>query len=319
MLAILICWPNRSAGQALNAQLRPASSYLGIGDAAADLVFTPLAPCRLIDTRLAAGPFVSGETRSYNVIGPTSYTGIGGNAAGCGIPGTTTPVGAGTVGNAVRALVLNFAAVAPAAGGHVLAWPSDQAPPVASVLNFTLGVFAIANGLTVATCTEAVPVGMSPCLNDLSVQVVGGPVHIVADVLGYYAPQNHVLAKHRTLFGTFGIDFVAASPLQEASTTFLFHPPLSTGLIVPEIVFAGFPSTANCPGSISDPRASPGYLCLYESANLNVDQWCVGHLLGEWKCYSADPVLDPIGAIVKITAKAAGRSASMGVWAVTEP
>src|SRR5712692_3734912 len=55
-----------------------------LGDNNRDLVYFPVTPCRLVDTRLAGGPIAAGFTRSFVMNG--SLTGQGGNASGCGIP-----------------------------------------------------------------------------------------------------------------------------------------------------------------------------------------------------------------------------------------
>jgi len=72
-----------------------------LGDSQADLVYTPVTPCRIIDTRYAGGPIPAGTTRSFLVTG-TNYSAQGGIATGCGVPfGPTT------------AAVVNFVAVNP--------------------------------------------------------------------------------------------------------------------------------------------------------------------------------------------------------------
>lgn len=302
-----------------------ASDNLGIGDANADVVFTPLTPCRLIDTRVsgAGGALTVGVPRNYDLIGPAGYAGTGGNPSGCGIPAGTSPVGDGTVGNTVRALVLNFTAVPTAGGsiGNLRTWPGNQLTvPLASILNYSPVLYAIANGVTVATCDAAVASG-NPCPSgDLNVQADGSNTDLVVDVMGYYAPQRRVLASNRTQFGVWGIDFVAPAALDQYTFAFAFHPPLPAGPI-PEIIFPGFPPTPNCPGSVSNPLANPGYLCMYEAINANVDQWCVTRQLGQWQCSSVppSPVIDPIGAAIKITVLNPGRAVSVGVWAVTAP
>ncbi len=302
---------------------QPAFAFdsLGVGDANADIVFTPVTPCRLIDTRLAVGAFAANEVRNYDLIGPASYASLGGNAAGCGIPATSIPAGNGTVGNTVRALVLNFTAVPTAGGGNgsLRAWPGNQGmAPLAAVLTYAPAMYALANGVPVATCDAAVASG-NPCPSgDLQIRADTFGTHLVVDVAGYYAPQRRVLGPNRTQYGTWGIDFVAPAALNEHTTSFDFHPPMPSPPI-PEIIFPGFPPTPNCPGSVSDPRASPGYLCLYEAINLNVNQWCVTRMLTQWQCFSASMVLDPIGAGLKITATNPGRALSVGVWAVTAP
>src|SRR5262245_24623832 len=57
-----------------------------LGDPAADLVFSPVNPCRIIDTRLAGGPIAGGTQRSFVVTGSADFEAQGGTAGGCGIP-----------------------------------------------------------------------------------------------------------------------------------------------------------------------------------------------------------------------------------------
>ena len=54
-----------------------------LGDSQADLVYTPVTPCRIIDTRLAGGAIAAGTTRSFLVTG-TNFSPRGERqAAGC--------------------------------------------------------------------------------------------------------------------------------------------------------------------------------------------------------------------------------------------
>jgi len=54
-----------------------------LGDTAADLVYTPVTPCRILDTRLAGGPLAADTPRSFSVT--AANLGFqGGNASGCG-------------------------------------------------------------------------------------------------------------------------------------------------------------------------------------------------------------------------------------------
>ncbi len=43
-----------------------------------DLVFTPVTPCRIIDTRLAGGPIAGGTTRNFAVAGAAGFAAQGG-------------------------------------------------------------------------------------------------------------------------------------------------------------------------------------------------------------------------------------------------
>jgi len=54
----------------------------------AGLVYTPLTPCVLLDTRQTGAPFSADEFRTLQVRGPgTDYSEQGGSETGCGIPG----------------------------------------------------------------------------------------------------------------------------------------------------------------------------------------------------------------------------------------
>ena len=57
-----------------------------IGDPDKDLSFTPVAPCRILDTRLAGGPLAPGAPRSFVVAGTAGFGAQGGREGGCGIP-----------------------------------------------------------------------------------------------------------------------------------------------------------------------------------------------------------------------------------------
>src|SRR5439155_14966640 len=69
-----------------------------LGDSAADLVYTPVTPCRILDTRIVGGPIAAGGQRNFLVTG-TNLSGQGGSATGCGVP------------TAATAAVINFVAV----------------------------------------------------------------------------------------------------------------------------------------------------------------------------------------------------------------
>jgi Chaperone of endosialidase len=159
------------------------SAAAGPVQAADRLMFNSVAPCRILDTRLSgAGALGSGETRTFHVVGSTSnFGGQGGHAGGCGLPGF-----AGPGQPQVQAVLLNFVAVTPAGAGHLTAWASDTAAPLASVLNYakvtdqTLGVpLNLANGI-------AVPVRQDVEGDDISINAAPSSTHVVADVVGYW-------------------------------------------------------------------------------------------------------------------------------------
>ena len=85
--------------------------------------------------------------------------------------------------NQARALALNIIAVAPAGVGHLVAWPSNQAIPTASVINYSPAQ-NIANGVVVPMCDQE---ASAPCqTGDISFLAAVSPMHLVVDVTGFY-------------------------------------------------------------------------------------------------------------------------------------
>ena len=122
--------------------------------------FVPLTPSRVLDTR----------------------TGIGGNVVPLG-PGWTTQVqiaGSGGVPpTGATGVVLNVTAVDPAGGGYVTAWPSGEARPATSNLNFTPAT-TVPNLVTVKLGAN----GRVNLYNE------SGNTHLLADVVGYLTPNQ---------------------------------------------------------------------------------------------------------------------------------
>ncbi len=154
-----------AVGSTVSAQEKAASTGKGplnLGDSQADLVYTPVTPCRIIDTRLAGGPIAGGTTRSFRVTG-TDLSAQGGSATGCGIPS-----------GPATAAVINFVAVSPGGPG---------AMPTASILNYAaVPGLNIANGPAVTICDPAV----ATCTSDFTIQADAGATDVVADVQGYF-------------------------------------------------------------------------------------------------------------------------------------
>jgi len=133
---------------------------------AANESFSPVTPCRLVDTRLAAGPFAAGQKRTYQVTG-TGLAGQGGVAGGCAVPATAV------------AVEVSVSAVAPAANGSLRAWPAGTPEPNATFLNWT--------ARESITNTGTVPIATTAGTLDLTVEVNNGGTHLVVDVQGYFA------------------------------------------------------------------------------------------------------------------------------------
>ena len=138
-----------------------------LGDLAADLVFTPLPPCRMFDTRSVGGQIASGSTRSFDTYpfgSNTTFTYQGGSAAGnCGV----SPDAA--------AVVINIAAPLPSVGGFLTVFPYGTIRPMASNLDYFAG--ELKNNEIIATSGNG--------LFDISVYA-HGQTHVAADVVGYF-------------------------------------------------------------------------------------------------------------------------------------
>jgi hypothetical protein len=115
-------------------------------------------PCRLLDTRNAAGPLggpsvAAGTTRTIVVAG------------NCGIAATA------------RALAFNITAVTPTAGGHLRVFPAGALLPTISMMNYSIGQTRANNGITT--------LGVSGDMSIYNGQAAG-VTHVVVDVVGYF-------------------------------------------------------------------------------------------------------------------------------------
>lgn len=161
----------------------PAASKAGadispnsLGDAATDLVFVPIAPCRLFDTRLAGGAIAANTVRSFDVTAVSDYSFQGGAASNCN--------GVGAAGS-FAAAVINFTTVTPAAAGYITAFPFLTTQPLAATVNYAGG------DIRGNVATVALDQGASA--NELSVYSFA-QTHLVGDIIGYFInPQATAL------------------------------------------------------------------------------------------------------------------------------
>lgn len=158
---------------------------VAIGALSSDLVYTPVTPCRIMDTRIGgadAGILSAGSTRSFLGWNGT-YTVQGGDNTDCGLPFSTD--------NA--ALVLNFTAVNPSSGGYITAYPAGAAQPLAATLNFGAGEVKGNNAF----------LKLNQTTNQADFNVYStAATHLVADVVGYYAKPVALGSSNKDLVYT---------------------------------------------------------------------------------------------------------------------
>lgn len=147
-----------------------------LGDAATDLVFVPISPCRLFDTRLAGGAIAANTVRSFDVTAVSDYSFQGGAASNCN--------GVGAAGS-FAAAVINFTTVTPAGAGYITAFPFGTTQPLAATVNYAGG------DIRGNVATVALDQGASA--NELSVYTFA-QTHLVGDIIGYFInPQATAL------------------------------------------------------------------------------------------------------------------------------
>lgn len=147
----------------------PSAVAAKFGDLNQDLVYTPIQPCRIVDTRsTAAGQIAASSSRSFVAINSSNFTGQGGSATNCG-----------TFGLSATAVALNVTAVTPVANGFTTVYPFNTTRPLSSNINYFAGITA-ANGVIATIPNPTVTFDFTIFSDAQS--------HYVVDILGYFAP-----------------------------------------------------------------------------------------------------------------------------------
>ena len=154
------------------ALLSTSSAFAQLGSLSSDLVFTPITPCRVLDTRPSqggSGPIAAAGTKHFKIWDAASgYAFQGGSPTNCGI----------TAGSNVAAVAMNFTVVTPAAGGFITAYPFGASLPTAATVNFQVGDIARGD-FTIAKVAQTGVLHLSIYSTSLA--------DVVGDVVGYYS------------------------------------------------------------------------------------------------------------------------------------
>lgn len=139
--------------------------------APSDQVYTPLVPCRLVDTRLMfEGAVAADGVRSFILAGLHSYRAQGGLDGDCGLREVEP-----------SAVVVNLTAVQPGAPGYATLYPFGAPRPLAASVNYpvgdTRGNLVVVRVAGPASAADATLYSYARA-------------HYVADVVGYYAPPR---------------------------------------------------------------------------------------------------------------------------------
>ena len=185
------------------------------GDLSRDLVYTPVTPCRIADTRnVAAGAIAANSTRQFVAFGVSNFTSQGGSATNCG----TNPLTA-------TAVMIVATAITPSVAGYATLYPFGTSQPTATSMQFAAGA------IVVNTLAVQVPNPLSSF--DMTV-FTSAQSHFVIDIVGYFAPP---LAT-------------ALQCVETANTTNPDIPAGGTGNVVAPACPTGYTQTAtNCESS----------------------------------------------------------------------
>jgi hypothetical protein len=127
-----------------------------------------------------------------------------------------------------------------------------------------------------------------------------------------------------TLQGSWSVGQVrSAAKAEPLYLSISFGIPLEAS-VAARYVLASGGNHAKCPGTVSQPDAEPGFLCIYAAAETNFDvpvecvtlggtKICGNTIIGA-NVLSPDP---KSGAVIKAEAKAEGAASAYGTWAVT--
>ena len=151
-----------------------------------NLVYTPIAPCRVVDTRGAGarqGVIPANGSRNFDLEAEAFTSGQGGTGPCAGLPAFSY------YGWAVNVTVTGYTAV-----GGLKAWGFGGTEPNASIINYAAGSGALANGLILTGCYA--------CADDITVKAFSAATHVIIDVIGYFQPAGVANATYTRLAGT---------------------------------------------------------------------------------------------------------------------
>jgi hypothetical protein len=135
-------------------------------DTSVESKFTPITPCRIVDTRLTGARVTPGLPRDFHARGTMGFVGQGGKSGGCGVPTAATSIQVTLT--SVNALGTGFLRTA----------PFGQPVPNATFLNYT-------NTLSLGT-GGTVTLSPSGSTKDFTLASFFKATHVVVDVTGYY-------------------------------------------------------------------------------------------------------------------------------------
>ena len=172
-----------------------SSVFAQVGTIDQDLIYVPIPPCRIFDTRTTqggTGPIAAGTVKNFTISRTDSYASQGGSATNCGL-------GAAALNNnfAAAAIALTAVSGANSAYSYLTAFPYGSISPLPTALTppstATLNFGAISSDIRNATAIVKLNTDLAQ-----SKQVSIFATHsteVIGDLVGYYSsPRGTNLA-----------------------------------------------------------------------------------------------------------------------------
>jgi hypothetical protein len=153
--------------------LEPGQSPNTLGSTSGDLVFTPVTPCRIIDTRSATGAFagrIGPNTGKQFSVNLANYSAQGGFAGSCGL----------STAFDVSGVVINVTSTDQTGPGNLRVVECGGGVPNVSLVNYTPGV----NLANAVAARSAIGCSLG---GDIFIYSGVSASHVVVDILGYFA------------------------------------------------------------------------------------------------------------------------------------
>jgi hypothetical protein len=157
--------------------LEPGRIPNTIGSTSGDLVFTPVTPCRIVDTRVATGLWagrIGPNVGNWFSVNLADYSAQGGVATSCGL----------STAFDVSAVAINVTSTDQTGVGNLRAVDCGGGTPTVSLLNYTPGV-NLANAAIIRSAIGC-PLGPGGS-NDIYVYSTNAASHVIVDIMGYFA------------------------------------------------------------------------------------------------------------------------------------
>jgi hypothetical protein len=161
-------WPGPKA-PGTGAPPPKVATAAAIGDGTNEDTYTPVTPCRIVDTR-PVGPILKGTVRSFMVRGNAGFPAQGGHSGGCNIPA-----------DAVAVSMTLTSLQASATGGLLRAYATGTPKPATAFASADKGL-RLSSGGSVGLCMP-----VASCVGgDLTVAADLASANVLLDVTGYY-------------------------------------------------------------------------------------------------------------------------------------